>query len=184
MLDDQQAITRLRKGDISGLSPLVERYQTQAVRAAYLVTQDRDSAEDVVQNVFVQFVRGIHQYDVSRPLKPYLMRSVVNAAVKAVQRGVRTVSLDESGTFNLMDVLPTPEPEPEGVIEMDEMKQSVRSALRQLPPEQRAVIALRYYLDMSEVEVADELETPVGTVKWRLYAARKRLRTLLGQEGS
>ncbi len=183
MLDDQQAIARLRRGDLSGLTPLVERYQTQAVRAAYLVTQDRASAEDIVQNVFVRFVRGIQQYDASRPLKPYLMRSVVNDAVKTMQRGIRTVSLDDTGEFNLMDVLPTSEPEPEGIMEMDELKQSVRSALAQLPPEQRAVIALRYYLDMNEVEMADELATPIGTVKWRLHTARKRLRILLGQEG-
>lgn len=182
-MDDKQAIARLRRGDLSGLPPLVERYQVKAARAAYLITQDRAMAEDVVQSVFVKIARGMGQYDDHRPFQPYLMRSVVNAAVQAAQRRARTLSLDSEPSDGepLADLLHDPAPDPEDMAQQAEFQGVVRSALRQLPPEQRAVVVLRYYLDMSEEEVAIETETPIGTVKWRLHAARKRLRALLGQ---
>jgi RNA polymerase sigma-70 factor (ECF subfamily) len=55
----------------------------------------------------------------------------------------------------------------------------VIAAVQALPPDQRAAIVLRYYLDLSEAEMAERLDCPPGTVKWRLHAARQRLRTLL-----
>jgi RNA polymerase sigma-70 factor (ECF subfamily) len=63
--------------------------------------------------------------------------------------------------------------------EAHEEEQSVREALATLSPEQRAVVVLRYYLGYTESEIAHELEKPLGTVRWRLFAAHKRLRGLL-----
>jgi RNA polymerase sigma-70 factor (ECF subfamily) len=76
-------------------------------------------------------------------------------------------------------LLADPAPGPDDLVEAAEIRQIVWNALGKLPPAQRAAIVLRYYLDLSGAEMADELACPPGTVKWRLYAARKRLRTLL-----
>jgi len=75
---DNEAVRRMKGGDIGGLEILVRRYQVRAVRAAFLVTQDEPLAEDVVQDAFIHLHQRIHHFDDRRPLEPYLMRSVIN----------------------------------------------------------------------------------------------------------
>ncbi|MBC7251671.1 MAG: sigma-70 family RNA polymerase sigma factor [Anaerolineae bacterium] len=183
-MKEQTAIARLKRGDISGLEALVRKYQVQAVRAAYLITRDRALAEDIVQTAFLRAYERIGQFDAGRPFGPWFLRSVVNDAVKAAARREHQVSLEtnseeENDKTSLAEFLADPGPGPDDLVEAAEVRQAVQVALGKLPPAQRAVIVLRYYLDLSEAEMADELACPPGTVKWRLHAARKRLRTLL-----
>ncbi len=185
-LDDRQAITRLKRGDIGGLAVLVERYQVRAGRAAYLITQDRLQAEDVVQAAFLRAYRSIDGFDPGRPFQPWFMRIVVNQALQTMQRARRELSLDgvrdaaDGDLRTLADLLYDPAPPPDAAVEQAELKDQVRQALTALAPEERAAIVMRYYLDFSEREIAEALDRPAGTVKWRLHEARKQLRVLLG----
>lgn len=187
-MDDVTAINRLRRGDMTGLAALVERYQLQAVRIAMLITRDRAMAEDVAQATFLRLSERIGGFDTSRPFPPYLFRSVVNAAVAAAKRQGRQESLDAPIAYTnghhaegeaLIDLLPDPMPSPADAAEHAELREEIRAALDRLPPEQRAAVVLRYYLDYSEAEMAEAMDAPAGTVKWRLHEARKRLRVLL-----
>jgi len=183
-MDDLQAIRRLKRGDIGGLEDLVARYQTRAVETAFLITQDLALAEDVVQDVFVNLYRRIRHYDENRPFEPYLMKSVVNAALDAGQREARWVhSAMEEDTGDL-EALITRAASVEDQVEAAQLRGAIGAALAALPARQRAVIVQRYYLDMSEKEMAQVLESSPGTVKWLLSKARTRLRTLLGSERS
>jgi RNA polymerase sigma-70 factor (ECF subfamily) len=180
-VEEQQAIARLKQGDLQGLEALVSIYQLRAVRAAALITGDRILAEDIVQNAFIRVAERIEQYDFERPFGPWFLRSVVNEAIKAAGRQKRFVSLDEEfgeGAFDLSDTSSLPEE----VVETHETKQAVWRALQKLPPNQRAAVVLRYYLGMSEDEMTKELQVPAGSIKWRLYAARQRLAKLLSRE--
>ncbi len=94
-MDDREAILRLKRGDVSGLELLMGRYQVQAARAAFLITQDLALAQDVVQETFIRIYDRIRQFDDSRPFEPYLMRSVVHAALNAVRGDFRFASLDD-----------------------------------------------------------------------------------------
>lgn len=177
-VDEHNAIAQIKRGNIDGLAALVQQYQVSAVRVAYLITGDRAMAEDVVQTSFIQAYQRIHQYDTHRPFAPWFLRSVANAAIKAASRGHPQVSLDS--TDNLpVESLSDPVPDPLDALEAAEVRQAIRAALAVLSPEQRAVIVLRYYLEMSEQDMAEMLNCPPGTVKWRLHAARQRLRGLL-----
>jgi RNA polymerase sigma-70 factor (ECF subfamily) len=180
-MEEQQAVARLKRGDIGGLEALVRRYQVRAVRAAYLITHDRAMAEDIVQGAFVRAYERIEQFDTGRPFGPWFLRAVVNGAIKAMGHGGRHVSLEAAsiGKASLLDLLADPSPGPADQVEVGDMRQTVWEALGRLPPAQRAAIVLRYYLGLSESEMAEELACPPGTVKWRLHAARNRLRTLL-----
>ena len=181
-MEEQEAIARLKRGDIGGLEALVRQYQVQAVRTAYLITRDRALAEDIVQAAFLRAYERIGQFDAGRPFGPWFLRSVVNDAVKAAARRQRQVPLEagsEGEGTSLADLLADPNPGPADLAEAAETRQAVWAALGKLPPAQRAAIVQRYYLGLSEAEMANELACPPGTVKWRLHAARKRLRTLL-----
>jgi RNA polymerase sigma-70 factor (ECF subfamily) len=182
-MDERDAVARLRQGDIGGLEELVRLYQVQALRATYLVTRDRQLAEDVVQAGFLKAYERIGQFDMTRPFGPWFLRSLINAAIKAAVRAERTESFDRQPRVRIESLTERDgRVEPEAAFEQAETRQAVLSALTALSPMHRAVIVLRYYLDMSEADIAQRLDVPRGTVKRRLHDARERLRGLLNRD--
>jgi RNA polymerase sigma-70 factor, ECF subfamily len=179
-MDEHEAIAGLKRGQIEGLAPLVERYQQQAIYAATLITRDRPLAEDIVQTAFLRAYERIAQFDARRPFRPWFLQMVVNDAVKAAQRR-SSLSLDAPADAGatLYQALRDPAPSPEQLFEHGETRQAVSQALERLSPAQRAVVVQHYYLDMSMEEIAQNLDCPPGTVKSRLHSARDRLRSLL-----
>ncbi len=185
-MTEQQAIERLKDGDIGGLELLVRQHQTEALRAVYLIVRDRATAEDIVQAAFIRVYERIAQFDTERPFRPWFLRSVINDALKVTSRQSRYISLDavlEEAESALVTFLKESRPSPDDLVEISDTRQTVWQALSKLSPVQRAAIVQRYYLGMSEAEMADRTVCPPGTIKWRLYAAKKRLRTLLGPFG-
>lgn len=181
-MDDLEAIQRLKAGDIRGLEVLVTRYQLKAQRVAFLVTYDESLSEDVVQDTFIHLYHHIRRFDSSRPFEPYLLRSVVNAALNATQKANRHISLED----NLVDVdgLLAQAASVESDVEYSQLKGQIIVALAGLKPRERAAVIQRYYLEMSEKEMAVALNTRPGTVKWILNTARAKLRDLLSSERS
>lgn len=178
-MDEQRAIQRLKKGDLGGLEFLVDRYQVKAVRTAYLITRDQGLAEEVVQEAFLGAYRSIHGFDAHRPFEPWFLRSVVHASVKVMQRSARQVDLGEEADESRFAELVSRVESIEELIESREIQNQIWEAMQSLSPRQRAVIVQRYFLEMSEKEMAAEAGAAVGTIKWLLHAARERLRTLL-----
>lgn len=178
-MDEQQAILCLKQGDISGLEVLAVLYQAKAVRTAYLITGDAALAEDVAQEAFLHVYRSIRHFDDSRPFGPWFISSVVHAAVKTAQKTWRQVS--SNSPERTLEELFTDRTSVEDQVETTEFRNQVWSALQALPPRERAVVVQRYFLEMSEKEMAAEMETAPGTVKWLLHVARKRLRSMLSE---
>jgi len=180
-MEDQTAISRIKQGDLNSLEPLVNRYQAQAVHAAYLILYDRALAEDAAQTAFVKVAERIQQFDERRPFAPWFFRIVVNDALKAAQKQKRDVSLEEldGSTSHLAQWLLDPAAQPESALEEKQVREHVLQAIQSLPPEQRAVIVMRYYLDMSEADMSTKMERPLSSIKWWLRDARQRLRSLM-----
>jgi RNA polymerase sigma-70 factor (ECF subfamily) len=181
MMDELKAIRRLKSGDIGGLEDLVNLYQVRAVRTAFLITRDTALAEDAVQEAFLQIYRSIRHFDQNRPFAAWFMRSVVNAAVKIAQKSARHAPARFDAGDAWLEGLPAEGELVEQQVESSEFQRQVWEAMQNLSPRQRAAIVQRYFLDMSEKEIAAELEAAPGTVKWLLYAARKNLRSLLSE---
>ncbi len=184
-MDDAQAIRRLKNGDIGGLERLIACYQEKALRTATLVTHNEPLAEDVVQEAFVRFYERAHQFDEGRPFEPYFLRSVVNAALNAVERENRLADPpdDELAMQGIERLLARAETVEEQV-ELALLKREIHQALGDLSPRQRAAVVQRYYLEMSESEMSQALDVTPFTVKWLLHSARKRLRAILGWQRS
>jgi RNA polymerase sigma-70 factor (ECF subfamily) len=172
----------MKAGDIGGLATLVEQYQVQAIRTAYLIVRERPLAEDITQAAFVRAYERINQFDIERPFGPWFLRSVANDAIKAVKRARRTVPLESESdeAASPATVRADPAPGPQALLETAEDAAAVWDALGRLPPEQRAVMVLRYFDGLSDAEIADQVDAPPATVRWRLFAARSKLRTWLG----
>jgi RNA polymerase sigma-70 factor (ECF subfamily) len=178
-MGERAAVERLKRGDIGGLEWLVRRHHTRAVRAAYLIVRERTLAEDVVQSAFVRAYERISQFDVERAFGPWFMRIVVNDAVKAADQRGRTVQLVVGSAEDVLTRLADPGTGPHEQAEAAEVRRRVWRALEELPSVQRAAIVQRYYLGMSEAEMAASSESPAGTIKRRLHDARKGLSKLL-----
>jgi RNA polymerase sigma-70 factor (ECF subfamily) len=172
---DEEAIDRMRNGDIGGLETLVRRYQEKAIAIAVLITRDSTLAQDVAQDAFLRAYDQIGHFDSARPFAPWLFKIVANLAIRRVQR-TPPLSLDSDvDTALLLD----PSADVEVWYEQAELQVHIRRALDSLPVEQRAAFVLRYLGGLKESEIAAELHCPPGTVKWRLSRARERLRAWL-----
>ena len=180
-MEDRIAITRIKQGDLNGLESLVNRYQAQAVRTAYLVLYDRELAEDVAQSAFVKVAERVHQFDETRPFAPWFFRIVVNDALKIARRKKRDILLEEldEPAAQIAQWLIDPNPQPEQAMERKQIRANILKAIQSLPPDQRAAIVMCYFLDMSETDMSAKMERPLSTIKWWLRDARRRLSELM-----
>lgn len=184
-MEEHQAIALLKAGNLTGLEMLVERYYFQAVRASDLIVRDVAQAEDIVQTAFLRASEKIEQLSSDR-FGPWFLKIVVNASIKSAEKDKRLVSLEtqaEDEASHLAAWLTDQSPSVEELVETRELRQDIWEALARLTPQQRAAVVLKYYLDMSESEVSQVLQVPQSSIKWRLYAARQKLRHLLRLPG-
>jgi RNA polymerase sigma-70 factor (ECF subfamily) len=148
-----------QRGSEAAVEELFGRHWGPAYHTAFLVCGDRAAAEDIAQEAFLAALRALPGFDVRRPLGPWLHRIVVNRAIDwSRARALR----NEVGAGAAPD--PAVLDEPPG----PRLGDAVRAALWRLSPEQRAVIVLRYLLDLTPGEIAACLDLPRGTVNSRL----------------
>ena len=176
-MTDDEAVLRCQDGDREAFRHLVEQYQNPLYGTAYLMTGNAAQAEEHVQEAFLLAWRGIRTFRRGRPLKPWLMRILVNAVLaQRRKRALTTVPLEESPPVEA----PASHAE---TIEASEERQAVREALAQLTPEHRQVVVLRYFADLTVPQVARSAGVREGTVKSRLHRALRQMRELLEQSG-
>jgi RNA polymerase sigma-70 factor, ECF subfamily len=182
-MEENQSIAQLKRGDIDGLEFLARKYYLRALRAAYLIIHDHALAEDVVQNCFVNLSKKISQFDESKPFQPWFMRIVINDAISACRKYNREISMDDfdenEGHFDELLKISGNGRSVEDSYISNETRTAIWNFIEELNPQQRAAVVLRYYLNLSENELVEELQRPKSTIKWLLFTARQKLRLLL-----
>ena len=172
--NDGALVERIRGGSMEAFDALVERHRRAIYRLAFAMTQDHEAADDLSQEVFVQLFRRIRQLRSPESVGAWLRRILVNLCIKHSRR-VRHVSIDDEGA--------NPEPSatdtPFAAAEKSMVKDQVRQAILELDPHERAVVLLYYMDGLKQVEIAEVLGRPVGTVWSRLSSARGKLRSRL-----
>jgi RNA polymerase sigma-70 factor, ECF subfamily len=162
---ERRWIRAAQSGSEEALEQLYRRHWPWAHRAAYLVVHDAGAAEDIAQEAFLSAIRSLDRFDQRRPFGPWLNRIVVNRAIDwARARALRRETVADFETE-------APAAEASASTSSDELV----AALRELSPEHRAVVVLRYLLDYTPGEIAQALELPRGTVNSRLRRALDRL---------
>jgi len=178
-LEEAAAIALLKAGDINGLRILVELYQVEAVQTAYLITQDRSAAEDIVQGAYLRAYEKIGGFDAARSFRPWFLRIVINAAIKTAARQKRQISFpdEEAEMYEVIQArLNAAEKRPEDALERKEFMGEIQTAIAALSPAQRAVLVKHYFLGLDTAEIAVQMENAPGTTRWYLSIARKKLR--------
>ncbi|HET7056357.1 MAG TPA: sigma-70 family RNA polymerase sigma factor [Thermomicrobiales bacterium] len=173
-LDESIAIERARAGDGVAYETVVRQYQDIAFRTAWMITGDAAEAEDAAQSAFVKAYFALGRFRSGAPFRPWLLQIVANEA-----RNRRTATRRHP-TIDLATIADRPDPAtgdaPETAALAGDQRERLVAALNHLREEDRIVIVCRYFLDLTEAEMASALDCPRGTVKSRLSRALGRLR--------
>lgn len=176
-LEETTLIAGACKGDINAYEELVRRHQGVAFRVAYLVLRDAGESEDVVQEAFVKAFYALSRFKAENPFRPWLLRIVTNEALNSLKASRRRSSL----ALRYVQARESEDaaPSPEAVALGFERRQHLARALDTLKDKERLVISLRFFLELSEQEMAEVLKCPRGTVKSRLNRALEHLRQVI-----
>lgn len=169
----------IERGDEAALAALYDRYRTILFGLLLRILHNRAEAEDILQEVFVQVWQRAANFDESRG-KPFtwlvtLTRSRAIDRLRALSSRSRTI---EEATRVSSDAISDAELDAIGA----QRAEIVQRALRALPEEQRQVLLLAYFNGFSQSEIAERLNSPLGTVKTRMRSAMIKLRETLGSQ--
>jgi len=171
--DDGALVAAIRAGSRRAWDALVARHGAVAWRVALATVGRPEIAEEVVQEAFADVVRALDAFDAARPFRPWLLRIVTRRALDAARTERRFVL---AGDVEVADVV--------AVTADDGRAEGVMRIVAQLSAEQRALLALRYWCDLAEADVAAILGVPVGTVWSRLSRTLERIRAHLDEGGA
>jgi RNA polymerase sigma-70 factor, ECF subfamily len=172
---DDVLVARCRTGSEEAFETLVSRYADVIYRTLYLMARDRLLAEDLTQETFLHAWRGLSGFREGGALRPWLLRIAVNRLISHRRRKLlRIVPLAWTDRQT-----PSAAPEPEAVAEASEASHVLRSAIARLPEDQRYALVLRYYADLSILEISAVTGWRPGTVKSRLHRALEKMRVVL-----
>ena len=182
--DETKLVDAARLGDIGAFEQLVKRYDRNVFRIAQHITQNREDAEDVVQDAFLKAFQNLKQFQGQSKFYTWLVRIAVNEALMRLRRRrpERMVSLDEDVKTE-DDSIPREvadwSPNPEQLYNQGELKEILQKTIQGLPESFRTVFVLRDVEGLSTEETADALGLSVPAVKSRLLRARLQLRERL-----
>ena len=184
---EEQALVQAAKcGEVAAFEDLVRRYDRNVFRIAQHITQNREDAEDVVQDAFLKAYENLDQFQGQSKFYTWLVRIAVNEALMKLRkrRPERMVSLDEEVKTE-DDALPREvadwTPNPEQQYTQAELRDILSRTIQGLPPGFRTVFVLRDVEGLSTEETAEALDLSIPAVKSRLLRARLQLRERLSR---
>ena len=163
----EPVLAAFRGGDVEALGAVYDRFNRPVWSVAMSVLHDRGLAEDATQETFLRAWRAAATYDPARPLGPWLFTSARRTAIDVHRRETRPTQGGHAGEQDAVVSMPG--------IERAYDAWQVRTALEELPRDERDVVRMSHFEDMSHREIAEALDVPVGTVKSRSHRAHRRL---------
>jgi RNA polymerase sigma-70 factor (ECF subfamily) len=179
-------VNSARGGDVEAFEKLVRQYDRQIFRIAQHITQNREDAEDVVQDAFLKAYEKLNQFQGNSKFYTWLVRIAVNESLMRLRkrRTGRMVSIDEdveTEEGSMPRDLADWGPDPEEQYGQSEMADILRKTIQGLPPGFRVVFVLRDVEGLSTEETAETLGLSIPAVKSRLLRARLQLRERLSR---
>ncbi len=183
-LEDQALMERLTFQDLTAFRTLYNRYSSLVYSASLRVLRDASLAEDMVQEIFLRIWRKPESYVATRGKFATWLTSVTrNRAVDAIRsRNRRYRHETASPEEQEWDVPGDERDDPALTAEMSDQRRMILKALSGLPAEQRKVIELAYFGGLTQQEISEKLDQPLGTVKTRIRLGMQKLKIALGPE--
>ncbi len=189
-MDESALIKAAQRGDVDAFNTLVLAYQSQVYNVAYRIMGEAAPAADAAQETFISAYKSLKGYR-GGSFRSWLLRMVTNACYDALRYSKRrpatsldaigedpdSISDDTGGSYT--ELIASDAETPSEAAERRELRRAITTGVQMLPPDQRITFVLSDVQGMSYDEVADAMQTSLGTVKSRLSRARARLRDYL-----
>lgn len=173
--NDNDLVKACLEGDLSAFEALVERYQKTIFNTALNMVRDRDEAKDITQDVFIRAYENLRTFKPEYKFFSWIYKMAINLSINVINRRKHEAPLDTKMVSN--------DKGPEWQFEVKQLEQKVQDSIAELSIEQRVVIILRHFAELSYRELGFVLDIPEKRVKSRLFDARQQLSKILSRNG-
>lgn len=180
-LHDQELVDLYIAGNESSLEILIARHKKRVFSYVMMVVRDRHLAEDIFQDTFIKVIQTLKRgsYNDEGKFLPWVLRIAHNLVIDHFRRQKRMPLVDGGEDFDIFSVVSMRQGNVEDRLVKTQLRSDIRKAVEQLPSEQREVLIMRHYLDMSFKEIADStnvsINTALGRMRYALINLRKQM---------
>ena len=180
-ISDATLVKNYMDGNENSLSMLVNRHQQRLYNFIFSKVFDRDLTEDIFQETFIKVIRTLKRgiYNEEGKFLPWVMRIAHNLVIDHFRKSNRMPKFEGTGDFNIFSVLSDDKPNAEMSLEIDQIQDNVRNLVQELPEDQKEVLIMRIYKEMSFKEIAFQTNVSINTALGRMRYALINLRKII-----
>ena len=178
---DKKLIVKCKTYDKHSFRKLFQLYEKYLYCLCYGYTQNQQDALDLVQEIYIKVFNNIKNFDDSLPFHPWIRKISVNTCLnfrRTIKNNIVSLNKSIDEDITLEDVLVSEDDVEDEIVNL-EIKDIIKSNLKEIPDKYRIIIVLRYYENLNYNEIAKLLDKPLGTVKTELYRAKALLKNKL-----
>lgn len=181
LIPDSTLVSSYISGDEGALETLIVRHKQKIYSFIYSKVYDRDVAEDIFQDTFIKVIRTLKRgaYNEEGKFLPWVMRISHNLVIDFFRKNNRMPKFDNSGEFSIFSVLSDTSLNAEKAIIKEQVENDVRRLVDELPDDQKEVLMMRIYNDMSFKEISDRTGVSINTALGRMRYALINLRKII-----
>lgn len=179
LLQDSVLVDNYLKGDEKALETLINRHSQRVYSFIYSKVMDKDVCEDIFQDTFIKVIKTLKRgnYNEEGKFLPWVMRISQNLVIDHFRKNVRMPKFEGNDDFNIFSVISDPSLNVERQMIKDQVDSDVRKLIEELPQDQKEVLMMRMYQDMSFKEIADltgvSINTALGRMRYAIINMRK-----------
>ncbi len=183
-ISDQELIRQFISGDHQALESLINRHERKLFSYILLIVKDKHLAEDVFQDTFIKIIKTLRAgaYNEEGKFLPWAMRIAHNLIIDFFRKSKRMPIKENSEEYDLFETLKVYEDTIEDQMITGQIHQDVRKLIEHLPEEQKEVLKMRHYKEMSFKEIAHETDVSINTALGRMRYALINLRKMIDEK--
>ena len=183
LIQDAELVSNYINGNEYALSILIERHKQKIYSFIYSKVYDRDITEDVFQDTFIKVIKNLKRgkYNEEGKFLPWVMRIAHNLVIDHFRKNSRMPKFDNTGEFSIFSVISDSTLNAEKVLIKDQVESDVRRIIEELPEDQKQVLLMRMYQDMSFKEISERTGVSINTALGRMRYALINMRKVIDQ---
>ncbi|MBW6497495.1 MAG: sigma-70 family RNA polymerase sigma factor [Bacteroidales bacterium] len=184
VISDQELIRQFINGDHSSLEELVKRHQRKVFSYILLIVKDKHLAEDIFQDTFIKVINTLRAgaYNEEGKFLPWVMRIAHNLIIDFFRKSKRMPFIENSEEYDLFETLKVYEETVEDKMIIAQIHSDVQRLVEYLPEEQKEVLKMRHYQDMSFKDIAEQTNVSINTALGRMRYALINLRKMVSEK--
>lgn len=184
LISDQELVSRYLQGNEEALEVLVERHKDRVYSYVMMMLKDRQLADDVFQDTFIKVINTLKsgRYNEEGKFLPWMMRIAHNLVIDHFRRGKRMPIADGGKDFDILDTVSSDGPNVVDTMVETQIHSELRALIEELPEDQKTVLKMRHYCEMSFKEIAEETNVSINTALGRMRYALINLRKMIAEK--